>query len=743
VRSDLLALTPEAVAALANLGLVKRALKEIEQGKGPSLSEADDGTVTGVFDDGVTTRLVPGKPLKDNPCSCPAVGVCRHRVGVALAYRGWAQAQAAAREPTPEAVRESDASHGERPAEPGAPSVTEPRTASGTVPFERWSPGEIGDDAVLELLGKRAFEDASASRRRGLVVEVVRASPEQPMPTARLPACTVRFLVPRELAYARCDCQVGQGCVHVALAVWAFRDADAIDPERATVAVELKSPESIGASKGARRRGLEDDLAPMLGLVEELLDTGVASSREAMAQKFVIAGERLGKAGYVWPATGLEELAWMLDRYRARSARYHPADALALVTELVARARVASRDAELGAVELPLRYVLGQGEAMETKLDHLRLVSLGARIDSDGRERTVDVLLADPDTGTVMVLARSWSFAEGEALPEGPELARRRVAGTSTLAQLAAGQVVTRVARRRASRALTIGQSVTGSTSVTPQTGDFSALPAPLRVESLRELAAHLASLAPAMLRPRVRAESVHAVRIAKVGTVGFDPGAQRLVGEVFDRDGARIFVGSPFRGAAPHALDVLGRALCGGMGEVRWIAGSVTHDGHGFVIDPTLVVADRVVAPDVEERGDHGALASVTSHRPPPTRAAARLEAARALLEEAVHLGLSSVPSSHESRLERAIRELDEIGARGLARRLDRYREARVKRRAGEEVSVSAAFCDAAIRVALALEAARNVSLETMARSAAGGASPDEPTDDADDDDAASIEAP
>jgi hypothetical protein len=738
VRSDLLALTPEAVAALANLGLVKRALKEIEQGKGPSLSEADDGTVTGVFEDGVMTRLVPGKPLKDNPCSCAAAGVCRHRVGVALAYRGWAQAQGAsslvASDLDAEAVREPEPSWSDGGA---AESAAVPRAASAAAPFERWSPGEIADAALLALLGKRAFEDAGASRKRGLVVEVVRASPEQPMPTARLPACTVRFLVPRELAYARCDCQVGQGCVHVALAVWAFRDADAIDPERATVAVELRSPESATTARGSRRRGLEDDLAPMLELVEELVDTGVASAREAMAQKFAIAGERLGKGGYVWPATGLEELAWMLDRYRARSARYHPADALALVTELVARARVASRDPELGAVELPLRYVLGQGEAMETKLDHLRLVSLGARIESDGRERSVEVLLADPDTGTVMVLARSWSFAEGEAMPDGPELARRRIAGTSTLAQLAAGQVVTRVARRRASRALTIGQSVAGSTSVTPQTGDFSALPVPLRVESLRELAAHLASLAPAILRPRVRAESMHAVRVARVGTVGFDPGAQRLIGEVFDREGQRIFVGSPFRGAAPHALDVLGHALSGGVGVVRWVAGSVTHDGHGFVIDPTLVVADRVVAPDVEERGDHGALASVTGHRPPPTRAAARLEAARALLEEAVHLGLSSVPSSHESRLERAIRELEEIGARGLARRFEHYREARVKRRTGEEVSVSAAFFDAAVRVALALEAARSVSLDMLARSAA---SRDEPTSDGD---ATSVDAP
>lgn len=701
MRADLVALTPEAVAALANLGLVKRALKEIEQGKGPSLAEADDGTVTGTFDDGVTTRLVPGKTLKDNPCSCPAPGICRHRVAVALAYRDWALAPSSSAAPQPAATDEREAVVAEPPAR--------------TVPsFERWSPGEITDDAIRTALGKRTLEDALSARRRGLVVEVLRASVEQPMPSARLPACTVRFLVPRELAYARCDCQVGQGCAHVALAVWAFREADALGIDRASIAIELKSPEAR-----TRKRATDDELGPMVALVHELTETGVASAREAMAQKFALAGERLGKAGYVWPATGLEDLAWMLDRYRARSARYHAADALALATELVARARVAQRDPEGPSAELPLRYVLGQGEAMETKLDHLRLVSLGARVESEGRARSAEILLADPDTGTVMVYAKSWTFAEGESMPEGPELGRRRIAGASTLAQLAAGQVVTRVARRRASRALTIGQSSTGSTSVTPQTGDFSSLPVPIRVDSMRELASQLASLPPRMLRPRVLAESVHAVKVARVGSVGFEPGSQRLVAEVYDAEGRVLFVASPFRGAAPHALDVLGRALSGGMGVVRWIAGSISHDGHGFVIDPTLVVADRVVAPDVEERGEHGALASAVSHRPPPAAAAVRLEAARAVLEEAFHLGLAAVPSSHEARVERAARELEEIGARGLSRRLRRYRDARVRRRAGETVSVPDAFFDAAIRVALAMEAARNVSLGMLAASA------------------------
>ena len=50
MRADLLALTPEKVAALANLGLVKRAQKEIAAGQGPRLEEAADGATVLVHD---------------------------------------------------------------------------------------------------------------------------------------------------------------------------------------------------------------------------------------------------------------------------------------------------------------------------------------------------------------------------------------------------------------------------------------------------------------------------------------------------------------------------------------------------------------------------------------------------------------------------------------------------------------------------------------------------------------------
>ena len=92
MRSDLATLTPEALGRLSNMGLVKRAQKEIEAGEGPSVREEPDGTVVATFaKENVTAKLVPGKTLKDTPCSCGAKIVCRHRIAAVLVYvaGGW------------------------------------------------------------------------------------------------------------------------------------------------------------------------------------------------------------------------------------------------------------------------------------------------------------------------------------------------------------------------------------------------------------------------------------------------------------------------------------------------------------------------------------------------------------------------------------------------------------------------------------------------------------------------------
>ena len=656
MRADLMALTPEAVAALSNLGLVKRALREIEQGKGPKLVEEADGTVVGTFEDGVVARLIAGRLLRECPCTCTAAGVCRHRVATALAY----------------------ASSGD---------VTLPRAAP------TWSPATFSELDVERALGRRTLDEAKGAARRGVLVEVVRGSAHE-VPTARLPTCTVRFLVPNDLVYARCDCAVGQRCAHVALATWAFQRAEVIDASASTLDVEVK----IGAERATAD---ESPAAAALALVEDVVADGVANAREALAQRFVLARYPLERDGQRWLVTALEDLEVALARYRARSARYRTADVVGLVAEIVARTRAS----HASAAALPASAVLGRGEAMETKLDHVRLVGLGCRFESDGDERSVEILLADPDTATVLVMEKSWRFPIGEAIPDAPVLARRKL-GPASVSALASGQLVTRVAKRRANRVLVLGTGA-GSSSVTPQTGDFASLPRPLRIDRIAELDSLMAARPPKMLRPRVLAQGMHAIAIGAVEQVVFDPGEQRLSAQLRDPDGAPFVVRRGHRKVAPGALDELARALLGQHGVPRWVVGDVTREHDGFVVDPTLVAADRVIVPDVEDGGTielpRGRMRSAEN------RVDAAIGMAEVLVEEIVQLGLAGITSTYEARSSKCVAKLGELGLVSLATRMARVETAlRVARAEPTDEARRAAarsVLDAAIRLALCRE--------------------------------------
>ncbi|MFC0070993.1 SWIM zinc finger family protein, partial [Umezawaea endophytica] len=132
MRDDLLALTSDALAALANRGLLKRATKDLDAGAGPTV-EVDGGTVRGRFPDGVEVELPVGVALGAAACSCGAQGVCRHRIAVVLAYQ---------REGSGEA----------------APV------------FTAWSPGAIDDEALSGLLGVRGLAAARRSHAAGYPV---------------------------------------------------------------------------------------------------------------------------------------------------------------------------------------------------------------------------------------------------------------------------------------------------------------------------------------------------------------------------------------------------------------------------------------------------------------------------------------------------------------------------------------------------------------------------------------------
>lgn len=306
MRSDLLALTADGLAALANRGLVKRATKELDAGTGPAVEVAPDGTVHGKFADGVASSLPPGTPLEAAACSCGAPGVCRHRIALVLAYQRSAEQPAA---------------------------VTD------------WSPGSITDEDLIKRFGERTVQQARKAFRAGYPVTVRRPATDDPAATAELPACTVRFLVPDDLGYVHTDATAARKDEAIILAVWAFRAADAQGVTKLDVGGSVEVT----------------DLSPLEELLTQLLNDGAAHAGPVLDAAWRRVQRDLTDQKLHWPAAAIEDLLDQLDAYRKRSARYRAERFAELLTELHARSRATGPRSEvLGTdepAETPLKRV--------------------------------------------------------------------------------------------------------------------------------------------------------------------------------------------------------------------------------------------------------------------------------------------------------------------------------------------------------------------------------------------------
>ena len=387
----------------------------------------------------------------------------------------------------------------------------------------------------------------------------------------------------------------------------------------------------------------------------------------------------------------------MLEAYRTRSARYRTGDAAFLLASLDARIRAAKRGGEL-----PARFLLGSDESRETLLDHVRLVSLGARIDADGGRREASVYLANPDSGVVLVAKRQFPVPpEGTAPEEGPLLARRVITGRVTLGALAHGQLVTRAAKRHANHALSLATSRAGQTSVAPSTGDWECLPAGLRVDDLDALTANLRSRPPRLLRPRTLAANMKVLALGPDAVVelAYRPGDQELVARL-RLGSAQIQLVRQHSRTGPSALDALARALDGAPGP-RFVAGDVRLGARGLEINPTAIVTDRMIVPHLEtEARVVEKLPLLEPRSEHPLREATALAAA--VLEEALHDGLATLRPGFVDRVTRGAEALGAVGLSGAQRRLVLLREAVQN----ADVGAARAWLDAVVRLELTREA-------------------------------------
>ncbi|MEH0982953.1 hypothetical protein [Micromonospora sp. CPCC 205556] len=631
VRADLLALTPEVLATLANRGLVKRAGRAVDGGEAPALRTDDGGTVYAEHPDGVRSSLPPAGGLGAGSCSCGAPGICRHLLVLVLAYQRTIGAAAPAAPGAPVGPGVSGPVAG-----PGGPGTPVP-TAEAAGPagrFETWSPGEVTDEELAEAVGDSALAAARRRHRRGYVARVRRPTAEDPVPQVELPTGTVRFLVPHQIAFAHADAADG-GPESVALAVWAYRAADRDRPGGWEAQVR------VGGGTA------EVDLAALdraVALAGEVLLAGAVHTGAGLAAPLATARRDLDAAGLRWPLLALDELAAQLDAYAARSARYRPAQLAEVLAELPARRRaVVNRGAS------PVERVLGTDEPAETPLRRQRLTGLGARVRESADEFGVEVFLAQPAGAGVLVLRRDWPRADVGRVT-GHDLAGRRVAGT-TVRALAGGNVVTESAVRGPSGRIRFAAGRIARTTVSPGAGSWGELPPGVLVRDLAALGAALAELPPRPLRPRADAESVRVVEIAEVRAVGYAAGEQRLDAVVADPSGGTATVSAAHRSVCPAALDTLAAALTGAHGTPRYVSGAVRRGPGGLVIEPFAVVAEQtVVVPDLAAGTGDGALAGADTEPPDPVDAA--LREGLGLLAQAAHAGLRHLPGGFPDRL-------------------------------------------------------------------------------------------
>ncbi|QBC45922.1 SWIM zinc finger family protein [Iodobacter fluviatilis] len=307
LRPDLLALSSEALIALSNAGFVKKAQKDLSEGKSPELN-SENGELIARYSDGHISTLPAGAGLRDARCTCPANGLCRHRVTMVLAYQHQA----------------SMANEAEN----------EPTASSHEAAVETWSPALFKTEleTLPSSLLKRAYRLASANT----LIRLTAWQSDSPTPTAHLPMCSVRFFSSHSLSHARCDCSDQQVCEHIALAVMAFAQAPTenwtqlnvtvIPPQQNATAYDLFSSEAAMAL---------DQAIQTIAL--QLWQEGSSQPLHHLEALFAQALQLAESLKWRWVLESLTALRQALLDQAARSSRAHPERTLALLCELQAR----------------------------------------------------------------------------------------------------------------------------------------------------------------------------------------------------------------------------------------------------------------------------------------------------------------------------------------------------------------------------------------------------------------------
>lgn len=334
-------LDDDALAALANKGLVRRARKDLEKSP-PALTAADDQSVT-LSVEGCTVVL--SAIASQSTCTC-ASGVCRHILGSILYLKeGTAPAGPVA------AISQAPPATGEAaPRAAAVPTAAEPSLADRLAALD--------EQTLQKWAGKPLVKRAAVVLSRGFEVE------EGAMILVRLPAqnITVRLFgpEPREMI---CTCHAPDACEHKLAAVLAFKGHKSGKP------VEL--PQAMLQSSVGAPRSREEVRESVATLMREIVSLGLSRLSHISAQRL----RTLATSAHGVDLPRLERmLKSMADDVALMLSRDARASSAAL---LIAAARIAALCA---ALEQPTPAMVGEHRSVYMPVaGAIDVVGLGAR----------------------------------------------------------------------------------------------------------------------------------------------------------------------------------------------------------------------------------------------------------------------------------------------------------------------------------------------------------------------------
>lgn len=565
-RADLLALSPDDLAALTNRGTVKRAQRELADDQLTCEIDESAELLVITWSDEVHCTFHAGKTIHDATCSSGSLGISRHIVRSVLQY------QEHHRSASKTAQTHTSADSAE-PADDSAESAEQASTEGAS-----WDPGEITDAELTRVFRKATVTRARKVFQHGVLVELVRG----PKPVARFlhESCTVRFPVPGDLRYATADCAESQLAQWVSLAVWAFRE---FDSDRLAGLLSLQQAELPVPTT---------ELQTLDKLLSELCADGVAAVPATWPQRAARVEKKLRAEGLVWLAELLLETLHHFERYQDQDARFDPLEVAHFVGELIARSRAIQAENQ----PVPQLLIRGTKSDRRTDIKSGRFVGIGLGVRAGRQNATLSAFLQDADTGTVVTVERTFSDPEPDTEDEPKsftELAQHSLTRGVSLGNASLSQLLLGSGKRTPTGELILPRG-SGKLTTNPQTYQWEQLKPPLAVTSFEQLRQRFEALPPSWLRPLRRTENLHVVTVAGVVDTQFDVVGQQLIATLQDPEGHQAKLIHPFHSRGLDGFNDLNEVLQTRGKHLRFVCGHVRMISGEIQIFPVSIVVEQ-----------------------------------------------------------------------------------------------------------------------------------------------------